>query len=137
MKQWVVIYICTVTKRHSIEDTIARGSLPHPLRDTSSLQAEETQGFHPEDGDDKFLLHVGSYKNHMASYPKRQHSSVHQLFIDFKKAYDSVRKEVLKNNLTEDGVNMKLFMLIKMCLNETYDKTHTDKYMIVFLSKMV
>jgi len=33
--------------------------------------------------------------------------AVDQLFIDFKKAYDSVRKEVLYNNLTEFG-NPKL-----------------------------
>jgi len=29
---------------------------------------------------------------------------VHQLFIDFKNAYDSVRREVLSNILTEYGV---------------------------------
>jgi hypothetical protein len=34
--------------------------------------------------------------------------TVHQLFIDFKKAYDSVRKEVLYNILIEFGVPMKL-----------------------------
>ena len=31
-------------------------------------------------------------------------AAVHQLFIDFKKAYDSVRKEVLYNILIEFGV---------------------------------
>jgi hypothetical protein len=45
--------------------------------------------------------------------------TVHQLFKDFKKAYDSVRREVLYNILIECGVPMKLVMLIKMCLNET------------------
>jgi hypothetical protein len=45
--------------------------------------------------------------------------TVHQLFIDFKKAYDSVRKEVLYNPLIETGVPIKLFRLIKMLLNET------------------
>jgi hypothetical protein len=45
--------------------------------------------------------------------------TVHQLFIDFKKAYDSVRREVLYNILIEFGVPMKLVRLIKMCLNET------------------
>jgi sorting nexin-29 len=34
--------------------------------------------------------------------------TVHQLFIDFKKAYDSVRREVLYNILIEFGVPMKL-----------------------------
>jgi hypothetical protein len=39
---------------------------------------------------------------------------VHQLFIDFKKAYDSVKREVLYNILIEFGVPMKLVRLIKM-----------------------
>jgi hypothetical protein len=44
---------------------------------------------------------------------------VHQLFIDFKKAYDSVKGEVLYNNiLLEFGIPEKLVRLIKMCLNE-------------------
>jgi hypothetical protein len=46
--------------------------------------------------------------------------TVHQLFIDFKKGYDSVRREVLYNILIEFGIPMKLFRLIKMCLNETF-----------------
>jgi hypothetical protein len=43
--------------------------------------------------------------------------TVHQLFIDFKKAYDSVRREVLYNILMKFGIPMKLVRLIKMCLN--------------------
>jgi hypothetical protein len=43
--------------------------------------------------------------------------TVHQLFTDFKKAYDTVRREVLDNILIEFGVPMKLVRLIKMCLN--------------------
>jgi hypothetical protein len=43
--------------------------------------------------------------------------TVHQLFIDFKKAYDSVRKEVLYNTLIEFGIPRKLVGLITMCLN--------------------
>jgi hypothetical protein len=46
--------------------------------------------------------------------------TVHQLFVDFKKAYDSVRREVLYNILIEFGIPMKLVRLIKMCLSETY-----------------
>jgi hypothetical protein len=38
--------------------------------------------------------------------------TVHQLFIDFKKAYDSLRREVLYNNLIEFGVPMKLVRLM-------------------------
>jgi len=34
--------------------------------------------------------------------------AVHQLFIDFKKPYDSVRREVLYNILIEFGIPMKL-----------------------------
>jgi hypothetical protein len=46
--------------------------------------------------------------------------TIHQLFIDFKKAYDSVRREELYNILIDFGVPMKLVRLIKICLNETY-----------------
>ena len=39
--------------------------------------------------------------------------AVHQLFIDFKKAYDSVRREVLYNILMEFGIPKNLIRLIK------------------------
>jgi hypothetical protein len=54
---------------------------------------------------------------------------VHQLFIDFKKAYDSVRWEVLYNILIEYGIPVKLVRLIKMCLNETYSKVCICKHL--------
>jgi len=44
--------------------------------------------------------------------------AVHQLFIECKKVYDSVRKEVMYNILIEFGILMKLVRLIKMYLNE-------------------
>jgi len=52
---------------------------------------------------------------------------VHQLFIDFKKSYDSVRREVLYNILIGFGIPMKLVRLIKMCLNETYITVQVGK----------
>jgi hypothetical protein len=48
--------------------------------------------------------------------------TVHQLFIDFKKAYDSVKGGVLYNILLEFHVPKKVVRLIKICLNETYSK---------------
>jgi hypothetical protein len=54
---------------------------------------------------------------------------VHQLFIDFKKAYGSVKREVLYNILLEFGIAKKLVRLIKMCLNETYSKIRVGKHL--------
>ena len=53
--------------------------------------------------------------------------AVHQLFIDFKKAYDSVRREVLYNILIEFGLPKKLVRLIKMYLIETYSRVREGK----------
>jgi hypothetical protein len=53
---------------------------------------------------------------------------VHQLFIDFKKAYDSVRREVICNFLIEFEMPRKLVRLIQMCLNETYCTVSIGKY---------
>jgi len=40
---------------------------------------------------------------------------VHQPFIDFKKAYDPVRREVLYNILIQFGILMERVRLIKIC----------------------
>jgi hypothetical protein len=45
---------------------------------------------------------------------------VHQLFLDFKKAYDSISKKVLYNIPMEFGIPRKVVSQIKMCLTETY-----------------
>ena len=49
--------------------------------------------------------------------------------INFKKAYDSIRKEVLCNILIEFGISMKLDRLIVMCLKETYSKVQVGKHL--------
>jgi hypothetical protein len=46
--------------------------------------------------------------------------TIHQLFIDFEKAYDSVSREF--------GVPMTILRLIKMCLNKTYSTVRIGKY---------
>jgi len=52
---------------------------------------------------------------------------VYQLYIDFKKAYDSVRREVLYKILIEFGIPKKLVRLIKMNLNKAYSRVRVDK----------
>jgi len=47
--------------------------------------------------------------------------------MDFKKAYDSVRWEVLYNILFQFGIHMKLVRLIKMCLTEMYSSVWVGK----------
>jgi retron-type reverse transcriptase len=55
--------------------------------------------------------------------------TVYQLFTDFKKANDSVKREALYNILLEFGIPRKLVGLIKMCLNETYSRVRIGKYL--------
>jgi hypothetical protein len=45
--------------------------------------------------------------------------TVHQLFIDFIKAYDSVRREVLYSIFIEFEVPMNVVWLNETCLSET------------------
>jgi hypothetical protein len=59
----------------------------------------------------------------------KYNETVHQLFIDFKKAYDSVRREVLYNILIEFGAPMKLVRFFKMCSNKTYSKVRIGKHL--------
>jgi hypothetical protein len=58
----------------------------------------------------------------------KHNGTVHQLFIDFKKAYNSVRREILYNILIKFGIPRKLVGLIQLCLNETYSTVHIGKH---------
>jgi hypothetical protein len=53
---------------------------------------------------------------------------VHQLFTEFKKAYDSIKREEFYNNLIKVGVPMKKDRLIKMCFKETYSLACIGKH---------
>ncbi|KAJ4450358.1 hypothetical protein ANN_01779 [Periplaneta americana] len=55
--------------------------------------------------------------------------TVHQLFTDLKKAYDSVKREVLYDILIEFGIPKKLVRLIKMCLSETYSRVRIGQFL--------
>jgi hypothetical protein len=52
---------------------------------------------------------------------------VHQLCIYLKKAYDSVKREILYNTLLEFGIPKKPVRLIRRCLNETYSEVCIGK----------
>jgi hypothetical protein len=65
----------------------------------------------------KILLLTVMRKNSCSEWEYNE--TVHQLFVDLKRAYDSVRREVLYIILIEFAVPMKLVTLIKVYLNET------------------
>jgi hypothetical protein len=74
----------------------------------------------------------------LTPYKWEYNGAVHQLFVDFKKAYDSVRREVLYNILIEFDIPLKLVRLIKMCLNETSSRVRVGKHLSdSFLLRMV
>ena len=62
------------------------------------------------------ILHSALVKYLRKNRNKRR---VYQLLIDFKKGYDTVRREVLYNILIALGVPMILVRLIRMCLKRT------------------
>jgi sorting nexin-29 len=59
--------------------------------------------------------------------------AVYQIFIDFKKAYDSVRREVLYNILNEFGIPMKLARLRQTSLKETNGRVRVGKHLFDML----
>jgi hypothetical protein len=69
------------------------------------------------------------YIHHIVEKKLEYKEAAHQLFTDFKKAYDSVKRELLYNSLIEFGIPMKLARLIKMYLNETYSKFWVGKHL--------
>jgi hypothetical protein len=52
---------------------------------------------------------------------------VHQHFIDFKKAYDSIRREAWYNILIEFGIPIKVVRLVRLCLTEMFNRAGVGK----------
>ncbi|KAJ4432098.1 hypothetical protein ANN_20712 [Periplaneta americana] len=111
--------------------------------DSSELYAKTYEAFRAKvvvHGIDSFIiplasiLHSLSYRycllnsvwNSIMEKKWEYKGTVHQLFIDFKKAHDSVKKEVLYDILIEFGIPKKLVRLIKMCLSETYRRVRIE-----------
>ena len=59
----------------------------------------------------------------------RKNGNTMKLYTEFKKTYDSVRREVLYNILIEFGVPKKLVRLVKMCLTKMYSRVRVGKNM--------
>jgi hypothetical protein len=77
----------------------------------------------------QLLLIYSAFVKYLKKKKKEYNEAVHQLFIDFKKAYDSVRREVLYNIFIEFHIPMKLLRLIKMCLSETFSRVRVGKHL--------
>jgi hypothetical protein len=52
-----------------------------------------------------------------------------QLFVDFDKTYNSIRREVFCNIFIVFVIALKLVMVTKMCLSETYTRVRVGKYL--------
>jgi len=64
--------------------------------------------------------------------------TVRKSFIDFEKAFESVRKEMFYNILTEFGTTVKLVWLTEIRLNEPYIEVRTGEISLMrFLFRMV
>jgi hypothetical protein len=77
---------------------------------------------------DQLLIRFSGFMGHWRK-KWEYNETEHQLFIDFKKAYASVTRDVLYNTPIEFGVPVKLVRLIEICLNETHSEVHTGKHL--------
>ena len=63
----------------------------------------------------------------MLEEKRKYNEEVHQLFIDFKKTYDSGRREVLYKIFIQFGIPRELVSLINMSLTGTYSRVRVGK----------
>jgi hypothetical protein len=74
----------------------------------------------------KLLIGFFAFVRYWEKKKRAYSDTVHQLFIDFKKVYDSVRREVWYNILIEFGIPMKLvafLILIAAILSPNFATT--------------
>jgi hypothetical protein len=86
----------------------------HSSGQVNEIIADHQCGFHRN----RFTTNQTFYIRQILEEKWEYNGTVHQLFVDFQIACDSVRREVL----LEFGTTKKLVTLIKICLNETYSK---------------
>jgi hypothetical protein len=77
----------------------------------------------------QLLIMYSAFNKYLRKLRKKGEGTVHQLFVDFNKDYDSVRREVFYDILNEFGIPVKIGRLLKMCLNETYSRAQKGKYL--------
>ncbi|KAJ4451080.1 hypothetical protein ANN_02518 [Periplaneta americana] len=99
--------------RDEIEIQTAEPFIPEPTLSEVEIAIENLKKYKSPDNGEKL-----EYKG-----------TVHQLFIDLKKAYDSVKREVLYDILIEFGIPKTLVRLIKMCLSETYSRVRIGQFL--------
>jgi hypothetical protein len=74
---------------------------------------------------------------YVCQIPERKweyNGTVQQLLMDFKKAYDSFKREVLYNILLKFRIPKKLVRLIKMCLKHSNEPLGSEKEAGYFLT---
>jgi hypothetical protein len=102
----------------SASHTILPNILPSRLSTSTyivKITGDHQCGFRRNRSTTDQIFHIRQILEKKCEY----NETVHQIFLYLKKAYESVRKEVLYNILLEFVALMELVKLIKMCLNET------------------
>ena len=77
---------------------------------------------------EQLLITYSAFVKYLKKKKWECNEAVHQLYIDFKKAYERVKREVLYNILIEFGIPMKVVRLIKVYLNESCNRVRVGKH---------
>jgi hypothetical protein len=102
-----------------LSNILLSGLIPY----ADEITGDHRYGFRRNRSTTDHIFYIRQIKEKKWEY----NGTVHQLFIDFKKACNLVTSEALHNILIEFGIPRKLVGLIKMCLNETYSRVRIGK----------